>query len=106
MVECILATNCYSRSLAFLSESTKAPMSSFCVSLYEKKRQISNHALSYLKSVTLGDEEANRRGVQKTVLERKGPSTFTCAAEIVSKKELRVHRSLEATVDALLAGSH
>ncbi|KAG0512862.1 hypothetical protein BDA96_10G051200 [Sorghum bicolor] len=57
-----------------------------------------------IQSVTLGDEEANRRGVQKTVLERKGPSTFTCAAEIVSKKELRVHRSLEATVDALLAG--
>ncbi|KAJ1258096.1 hypothetical protein BS78_10G047400 [Paspalum vaginatum] len=57
-----------------------------------------------VQSVTLGDEEANRRGVQKTVLERKGPSTFTCAAEIVSKTELRVHRSLEATVDALLAG--
>ncbi|KAG2609508.1 hypothetical protein PVAP13_4KG042800 [Panicum virgatum] len=57
-----------------------------------------------IQSVTLGDEEANRRGVQKTVLERKGPATFTCAAEIVSKTELRVHRSLEATVDALLAG--
>ncbi|GJN00882.1 hypothetical protein PR202_ga18104 [Eleusine coracana subsp. coracana] len=57
-----------------------------------------------LKSVTLGDEEASRRGVQKTVLERKGPSTFTCAAEIVSKTELRIHRSLESTVDALLAG--
>lgn len=57
-----------------------------------------------LKSVTLGDEEASRRGVQKTVLERKGPSTFTFGAEIVSKTEVRVHRSLEATVDALLAG--
>ncbi|KAF0901503.1 hypothetical protein E2562_003488 [Oryza meyeriana var. granulata] len=57
-----------------------------------------------VQSVTLGDEEANRRGVQKTVLERKGPSTFTCAAEIVSKTEVRVHRSLEDTVDALLAG--
>lgn len=56
------------------------------------------------QSVTLGDEEANRRGVQKTVLERKGPSTFACAAEIVSKTELRVHRSLEATVDAILSG--
>ncbi|CAN6172584.1 unnamed protein product [Urochloa humidicola] len=56
-----------------------------------------------IQSVTLGDEEASRRGVQKTVLERKGPSTFTCAAEIVSKTELRVHRSLESTVDALLA---
>ncbi|KAJ4726405.1 P-loop containing nucleoside triphosphate hydrolases superfamily protein [Melia azedarach] len=57
-----------------------------------------------VQSVTLGDEEANRRGVQKTVLERKGPSTFACAAEIVSKTELRVHRSLEATVDAILSG--
>lgn len=57
-----------------------------------------------IQSVTLGDEEANRRRVQKTVLERKGPSTFTYAVEIVSKTELRVHRSLEATVDALLAG--
>ncbi|URE10890.1 AAA domain (dynein-related subfamily) [Musa troglodytarum] len=57
-----------------------------------------------IQSVTLGDEEASRRGVQKTVLERKGPSTFTFGAQIVSKTEVRVHRSLEATVDALLAG--
>ncbi|XP_008647598.1 protein SEEDLING PLASTID DEVELOPMENT 1-like isoform X1 [Zea mays] len=68
-----------------------------------RRLQVPNQDMQH-KSVTLGDEEANRRGVQKTVLERKGPSTFTCAAEIVSKKELRVHRSLEATVDALLAG--
>ncbi|XP_058095690.1 protein SEEDLING PLASTID DEVELOPMENT 1 isoform X2 [Magnolia sinica] len=57
-----------------------------------------------IQSVTLGDEEASRRGVQKTVLERRGPSTFTCGVEIISKTELRVHRSLEATVDALLSG--
>ncbi|XP_015574899.1 protein SEEDLING PLASTID DEVELOPMENT 1 isoform X1 [Ricinus communis] len=57
-----------------------------------------------IQSVTLGDEEANRRGVQKTVLERKGPSTFSCAVEIIAKNELRVHRSLEATVDAILSG--
>ncbi|XP_043688832.1 protein SEEDLING PLASTID DEVELOPMENT 1-like isoform X2 [Telopea speciosissima] len=57
-----------------------------------------------VQSVTLGDEEASRRGVQKTVLERKGPSTFTCGVEIMSKSELRVHRSLEATVDAILSG--
>lgn len=54
--------------------------------------------------MTLGDEEATRRGGQKTVLERKGPPTFNCGAEIVSKTEVRVHRSLEATVDAVLAG--
>ncbi|KAF9666607.1 hypothetical protein SADUNF_Sadunf16G0246400 [Salix dunnii] len=57
-----------------------------------------------IQSVTLGDEEANRRGVQKTVLERKGPSTFSCGVEIISKTELRVHHSLEATVDAILSG--
>lgn len=54
--------------------------------------------------MTLGDEEASRRGVQKTVLEREGPSTFHSAVEIISKTELRVHRSLEATVDAILTG--
>nr|XP_027186259.1 uncharacterized protein ycf45 isoform X3 [Cicer arietinum] len=57
-----------------------------------------------IQSVTLGDEEASRRGVQKTVLERKGPSTFSCAVEIISKTQLRIHRSLEATVDAILSG--
>ncbi|KAJ9671504.1 hypothetical protein PVL29_025283 [Vitis rotundifolia] len=57
-----------------------------------------------IQSVTLGDEEASRRGVQKTVLERKGPSTFSCGVEIISKTELQVHPSLEATVDAILSG--
>lgn len=57
------------------------------------------------QSVTLGDEEASRRGVQKTVLERKGPSTFSCGVEIISKTELQVHPSLEATVDAILSGA-
>ncbi|XP_024628507.1 protein SEEDLING PLASTID DEVELOPMENT 1 isoform X2 [Medicago truncatula] len=69
---------------------------------------ISNPSLEMLvggiQSVTLGDEEASRRGVQKTVLERKGPSTFSCAVEIISKTQLRIHRSLEATVDAILSG--
>lgn len=60
--------------------------------------------MCFSQSVTLGDEEANRRGVQKSVLERKGPSTFDCAVEIISRIELRVHSSLEATVDAILSG--
>ncbi|XP_018810639.1 protein SEEDLING PLASTID DEVELOPMENT 1 isoform X1 [Juglans regia] len=57
-----------------------------------------------IESVTLGDEEARRRKVQKTILERKGPPTFTCAVEMISKTECRVHHSLDATVDAILAG--
>ncbi|OAY84132.1 Uncharacterized protein ycf45 [Ananas comosus] len=58
-----------------------------------------------IESVTLGDEEARKRKVQKTILERQGPPTFTCAVEMISKTECRVHHKLEATVDAILAGS-
>ncbi|KAL3698041.1 hypothetical protein R1sor_012117 [Riccia sorocarpa] len=57
-----------------------------------------------IQSVTLGDEEARRRRVQKSVLERKGPPTFPVAVEMVSRNEWKVHRSLAATVDYLLAG--
>ncbi|GFP91835.1 uncharacterized protein ycf45 [Phtheirospermum japonicum] len=55
-------------------------------------------------SVTLGDEEARKRKVQKTILERKGPPSFTCAVEMISKTECRVHHRLDSTVDAILAG--
>ncbi|XP_057470688.1 protein SEEDLING PLASTID DEVELOPMENT 1-like [Actinidia eriantha] len=57
-----------------------------------------------IESVTLGDDEARKRKVQKTILERKGPSTFTCAIEMISKTEYHVHQRLDATVDAILAG--
>ncbi|KAH9768553.1 protein SEEDLING PLASTID DEVELOPMENT 1 [Citrus sinensis] len=57
-----------------------------------------------IESVTLGDEEAKKRKVQKTILERKGPPTFTCAVEMISRTECRVHHRLDATVDAILAG--
>ncbi|KAL3323299.1 hypothetical protein AABB24_040426 [Solanum stoloniferum] len=71
---------------------------------------VMNPALEMLvggvQSVTLGDEEASRRGVQKSVLERKGPSSFSCGVEIISKAELRAHPDLEATVDAILAGRY
>lgn len=54
--------------------------------------------------MTLGDEEARKRKVQKTILERKGPPTFTCAVEMISRTECRVHQRLDVTVDAILAG--
>ncbi|XP_016501423.2 protein SEEDLING PLASTID DEVELOPMENT 1 [Nicotiana tabacum] len=57
-----------------------------------------------IESVTLGDEEARKRKVQKTILERKGPPTFTCAVEMISRTECRVHHRLDLTVDAILAG--
>ena len=58
-----------------------------------------------VQSVSLGDDEAKRRGVQKAILERKGPSSFTYAVEMTSRTECRIHHSLEATVDAILAGA-
>lgn len=61
-------------------------------------------SLVCVQSVTLGDEEARRRGVQKSVLERKGPPVFDCAVEMLSRSTWRVHRNLAATVDSLLAG--
>ncbi|XP_065871178.1 protein SEEDLING PLASTID DEVELOPMENT 1 isoform X2 [Euphorbia lathyris] len=57
-----------------------------------------------IESVTLGDEEARKRKVQKTILERKGPPTFTCAVEMITRIECRVHHRLDATVDAILGG--
>ncbi|KAK4756816.1 hypothetical protein SAY87_006943 [Trapa incisa] len=57
-----------------------------------------------IESVTLGDDEARKRKVQKTILERKGPPAFTCAVEMISKTECRVHHRLDASVDAILAG--
>ncbi|KAK9070262.1 hypothetical protein SSX86_010662 [Deinandra increscens subsp. villosa] len=57
-----------------------------------------------IESVTLGDDEARKRKVQKTILERKGPPTFSCAVEMISRTEYSIHHRLDATVDALLAG--
>ena len=55
-----------------------------------------------IQAVTLSDEEARRRGTQKTVLERKGPPTFDVLVEIQSKDRLAVHRDVAETVDRLL----
>jgi hypothetical protein len=52
----------------------------------------------------LGDEEARRRGTQKTVLERKAPPTFDVLVEQLSWREVIVHRDVAAAVDALLRG--
>jgi stage III sporulation protein SpoIIIAA len=53
--------------------------------------------------VTLGDEEARRRGGAKTVLERQGPPTFSVAVEMLAIGHWRVHLDVGAAVDAMLA---
>ncbi len=57
-----------------------------------------------IQPVTLGDEEARRRGTQKTVLERKAPPTFDVLVEIVERDNVIVHRNVSETVDAILRG--
>ena len=57
-----------------------------------------------IQAVTLGDDEARRRGSQKTVLERKAPPTFEIAVEMQERKRWVVHENLADTVDGLLRG--
>jgi stage III sporulation protein SpoIIIAA len=57
-----------------------------------------------IQTVTLGDEEARRRGTQKTVLERKAPPTFDVVVEIADRDSVIVHRNVAETVDAILRG--
>jgi stage III sporulation protein SpoIIIAA len=57
-----------------------------------------------IESVTLSDEEARRRGTQKSVLERRAPPTFDVLIEIQDRQRMAVHHSVAAAVDALLRG--
>ncbi len=55
-----------------------------------------------IQPVTLSDEEARRRGTQKTVLERKAPPTFGVLIEIQEKDRLAVHHDVAEVVDRFL----
>jgi hypothetical protein len=55
-------------------------------------------------SVTLSDEEARRRGTQKTVLERRAPPTFDVLIEIQTRDRLIVIPDVAAAVDGMLRG--
>jgi hypothetical protein len=57
-----------------------------------------------IESVTLSDEEARRRGTQKTVLERRSPPTFDVLIEIQDRNQLVIHPDVAAAVDALVRG--
>jgi stage III sporulation protein SpoIIIAA len=57
-----------------------------------------------IEAVTLSDEEARRRGTQKTVLERRAPPTFDVLIEIQNRDRFAVHVDIMASVDSLLRG--
>ncbi len=57
-----------------------------------------------IQAVTLSDDEARRRGTQKTVLERKAPPTFDVVIEIMDVDKLAIHHEVGETVDRMLRG--
>jgi len=57
-----------------------------------------------IESVTLSDEEARRRGTQKTVLERRSPPTFDVLVELVERDRVVVHPDVATAVDTLVRG--
>ncbi len=57
-----------------------------------------------IQSVTLGDDEARRRGTQKSILERKAPPTFDVVVEIQTWDRVAIHSDVAQTVDSILRG--
>ena len=57
-----------------------------------------------IQYVTLGDEEAKRRGSSKSILERKAPPTFEVGIEIHDPQTWVIHENIEQSVDLLLQG--
>nr|YP_009257562.1 conserved hypothetical plastid protein [Coeloseira compressa]ANH09645.1 conserved hypothetical plastid protein [Coeloseira compressa] len=58
-----------------------------------------------VQSVTLGDDEAKRRGSQKSILERKAAPAFQMAIEMHSRDNCIVHEEVDYAVDQILQGS-
>jgi stage III sporulation protein SpoIIIAA/NACalpha-BTF3-like transcription factor len=57
-----------------------------------------------IQSVTLGDEEAKRRGTQKSVLERVSSPTFDILVEIQERDKVAIHPDVATAVDSILRG--
>lgn len=63
-----------------------------------------SNLLGGIQSVTLSDDEARRRGRQKTILERKAFPAFQVAIEINHKNLWTIHENLGESVDSFLQG--
>nr|YP_009398715.1 hypothetical protein [Kuetzingia canaliculata]ARW67901.1 hypothetical protein [Kuetzingia canaliculata] len=59
-----------------------------------------------IQYVTLGDDEAKRRGSQKSILERKAVPAFQIAIEIHQRNNWVIHEKVDFIVDQLLQGSN
>lgn len=61
--------------------------------------------LGGIQYVTLGDDEAKRRGSQKSVIERKSLPAFQIAIEIHERNSWVIHEKVDQVVDNMLQGS-
>nr|YP_063616.1 conserved hypothetical plastid protein [Gracilaria tenuistipitata var. liui]AAT79691.1 conserved hypothetical plastid protein [Gracilaria tenuistipitata var. liui] len=68
------------------------------------KNPILSDLIGGIQYVTLGDDEAKRRGSQKSILERKASPAFQVAIEIHDRHSWIVHESVGRAVDQLLQG--
>lgn len=68
------------------------------------KNPILSDLVGGVSSVTLGDDEAKRRGSQKTVLEREKQPTFDIVIEIIDRNTLAVYKNTAEAVDYILRG--
>nr|YP_009295958.1 hypothetical protein Schiz_010 [Schizymenia dubyi]AOM64893.1 hypothetical protein Schiz_010 [Schizymenia dubyi] len=70
------------------------------------KNPILSDLIGGVQYVTLGDDEAKRRGSQKSILERKTFPAFQVAIEIHERSNWIVHEKVDQAVDQLLQGAN
>jgi stage III sporulation protein AA len=66
------------------------------------KNPVLSDLIGGIETATLGDEEAKRRGTQKTILERASSPTFDILVEIKNREELFCYKNVSNTVDSIL----
>jgi stage III sporulation protein SpoIIIAA len=59
-----------------------------------------------IQYVTLSDDEAKRRGTQKSILERKAYPAFQIAIEINDQNLWTIHENVQNSIDLLLRGNY
>nr|YP_009295756.1 hypothetical protein Schim_010 [Schimmelmannia schousboei]AOM64691.1 hypothetical protein Schim_010 [Schimmelmannia schousboei] len=69
------------------------------------KNPVLSDLIGGIQCVTLGDDEAKRRGSQKSILERKASPAFQIAIEIRERNSWIVHENVDETVDQILQSS-
>ncbi len=69
------------------------------------KNPVLSDLIGGIQYVTLGDDEAKRRGTQKSILERKASPAFQVAIEIHAINSWVVHEKVDQIVDQILQGA-